>query len=411
MEIYMPKNSRPLTAQEEIYWRLTYNDQIHPILAAEIKGDTTVAQWQMALNAVQRRHPLLQVAIEMPSAGNKHSLPTFVPRQDAIIPLRLVRGGGERKIEEEIEYELTTPFFSGEAPLARGTLLCSPERSVFILAISHSIADGISAMFLIHDILAAAAGQSLEALPMPPSAEELLGVVPVGPNQPAIEVNNVSANAGRKPTVRLRSLSVEATRQLIAAARAHSSTVHGALAAAFVLAMRKQAPHFYTAPVRMISPVNTRNELGAGNVLGLYFTSPQSSFEPVSTKDFWDIASQAQADTAGSSNRSALLEVTSIMQSLIKAGLSNPGAAALLKGAFAMDILLTNLGRTPYASDFGDLTLETLWGPAVLPGLDETQAVGVVTTNDRLCLTLTSRDPIPQLLDSAVDILTNQWKL
>jgi len=195
----MPTNSRPLTAQEEIYWRLTCNDQIHPVLAAEIKGDTTVAQWQMALNAVQRRHPLLQVAVEMPGASNKHSQPMFVPRQDAIIPLRLVGGGGERKIEEEIEYELATPFFSGEAPLARGTLLCSPERSVLILAISHSIADGISAMFLIHDILAAAAGQSLEVLPMPPSAEELLGVVPVAPNQSAIEVNNMSANAGRNP--------------------------------------------------------------------------------------------------------------------------------------------------------------------------------------------------------------------
>lgn len=407
----MPTNSRPLTAQEEIYWRLTYNDQIHPVLVAEIKGDTTVAQWQRALDAVQRRHPLLQVAIEMPGPGNKHSQPTFVPRQDAIIPLRLLRDGGERRIEGEIEYELATPFLSGEAPLARGTLLYSPERSVFILAISHSIADGISAMFLIHDILAAAAGRSLEVLSMPPSAEELLGVLPVAPNQPASDVNDVSVNAGRKPTVLLRSLSVEATRQLIAAARAHRSTVHGALAAAFVLAMRKHAPHFHTAPVRMISPVNTRNELGAGNVLGLYFTSPQSSFEPASTRDFWEIASQAQGDTAGSSNRSSLLEVTSIMQSLTKAGLSNNGAAALLKGAFAMDILLTNLGRTPYASDFGDLKLEALWGPAVLPGLEETQAVGIITTNDRLCLTLTSRHPIPQLLDSAIDILTNQWKL
>jgi hypothetical protein len=104
-----------------------------------------------------------------------------------------------------------------------------------------------------------------------------------------------------------------ATRELVGAARANGSTVHAALAAAFVLSMRRLASRFKTDPVRIISPVNTRAELGAGNALGMYFTSPQSSFEPSNAKSFWDIAAQARADIATSSSREALLGATAAM--------------------------------------------------------------------------------------------------
>jgi hypothetical protein len=404
----VPAHSRPLTAQEEIYWRLTYNDQIHPVLAAEVRGQTTIAQWRMALDTVQRHHPLLQVAVEMPDSDNKYFQPMFVPRGGAIIPLRSEAGGGERTIEDEIERELATPFLSGEAPMARGVLLLAPERTVFILAISHSIADGMSALFLIQDVLTAVAGRPLDTIATSPSAEELLGVAPAGPNEATLDVNNTSINAGRKPTVILRSLSIEATAKLAATVRAHGSTVHAALAAAFVLAMRRLAPQFQIAPLRVISPVSTRSELDAPNGLGLYFTSPQSSFEPAHATNFWDIASQARADIVASSSRNALVDATAVMQSLTRQGLSNRDAAAMLKGAFAMDMLLTNLGRIPFASNFGKLSLERVWGPAVLGGLEDTQTVGVVTTNNQLSLTLTSHHPLPHLLETAISILADQ---
>jgi hypothetical protein len=40
---------RPLTAQEEIYWQLTYTDQIHGVRAAHVTGVTTPKQWRSAL--------------------------------------------------------------------------------------------------------------------------------------------------------------------------------------------------------------------------------------------------------------------------------------------------------------------------------------------------------------------------
>jgi hypothetical protein len=60
-------------------------------------------------------------------------------------------------------------------------------------------------------------------------------------------------------------------------------------------------------------------------------------------------------------------------------------------------------GQAPLASSVR-LSLEKVWDRAVLGGL-EVQAVGVATANDRLCLTLTSRHPVPQLLETVTSIL------
>lgn len=56
------------------------------------------------------------------------------------------------------------------------------------------------------------------------------------------------------------------------------------------LAMRQQAPEFLHNPVRLISPANTRAVLGAEDDCGMYFTSPQASFDPGESLSFWEIA-------------------------------------------------------------------------------------------------------------------------
>jgi hypothetical protein len=401
--------SRPLTAQEEIYWRLTYNDQIHFVLAAEVLGETQVRQWRGALDSVQRRHPLLQVAIEMPGYRNSYRQPTFVPQQNAVIPLRVIeQSADEAAIAAVIQRELATPFLAGVAPLARAVLLYAPERSVVLLSLSHSIADGISGLILLRDLLKAFSGRSLATQPMPPTAEALLGLSSVSPKSAFPGADPRSKNAGRQPRVLLRSLSVDATKRLVATVRAHDSTVHGAVTAAFVFALRKLVPRFASDPVRVISPVSTRTELDAGDALGMYFTSPQSSFDPNRAKSFWDLAAIARADIARSSSREALMASTAAMQQLIEPGLPTESAACLLRSAFAMDLLLSNLGRVHFDRNFGGLRLEQVWGPAVLPGLEDTQAVGVVTTGDRLWMTLTSRQPVATLLESAIALLSDQ---
>jgi hypothetical protein len=73
-------------------------------------------------------------------------------------------------------------------------------------------------------------------------------------------------------------------------------------------------------------------------------------------------------------------------------------ASQLKRNAFNAQVMFTNLGRIPFDSTFGPLTLESLWAPVALRGIEGEQTLGAVTVNGSLHLTHTSPAPIPGLL-------------
>jgi hypothetical protein len=66
----------PLGAGEELMWLLDLSSRVHFALAAEVEGRTTVEEWRVALDALQRRHPLLYVCID----SNHIPIPHFRSR-------------------------------------------------------------------------------------------------------------------------------------------------------------------------------------------------------------------------------------------------------------------------------------------------------------------------------------------
>ena len=73
-------------------------------------------------------------------------------------------------------------------------------------------------------------------------------------------------------------------------------------------------------------------------------------------------------------------------------------ASQLKRNAFNAQVMFTNLGRIPFDSTFGPMTLESLWAPVALRGIGGEQTLGAVTVNGSLHLTHTSPAPIPGLL-------------
>jgi NRPS condensation-like uncharacterized protein len=69
--------------------------------------------------------------------------------------------------------ELATPILLNGAPLARITLLRKGGGSILLLSMHHSIADGLSAAFVIRDILKALAGKPLQPLTLTGPQENL----------------------------------------------------------------------------------------------------------------------------------------------------------------------------------------------------------------------------------------------
>ena len=402
---------RALTAQEEIYWRLTYNDQIHVIVAAETKGHVSVESWQHALIRLQHTNQILSSSIDMPSDDNSLLQPVFTKSLNVPIPLRLI-DRADFTLESEIEAELAIPFVEGQAPLCRLALAHREDGATAIMSVSHSVGDGTTGLVLMRDLLRGVGG--VEALPAPvtSTAPAVLGVASVPPTRRIIDGEpKRSPNAGRRPTVALFQLDRERTEAIVTACRARGSTVHSALAAATVTELRRRWADHASREITIISPVDTRALLGLpDDAVGLYFTSPQSRYPAGSEDDFWAMAHLTRKDIAGAATEDAVREVTKGMQAYTQAGLTNASANESLDSVFAMNVLLTNLGRTSFGADFGDIRVERLWGPIVLGGRDHVQTIGVVTIEGKLHLAHISREPVTDLLGAIVNILIDETK-
>src|SRR6266478_9314161 len=77
---------RHLGPSEAYFWLSNQNSWKHFVVAAQITGETTTASWRTALDAVQRRHPLLGVCIDADDSG----APYFRPLPELRIPLQIV---------------------------------------------------------------------------------------------------------------------------------------------------------------------------------------------------------------------------------------------------------------------------------------------------------------------------------
>jgi hypothetical protein len=283
---------RPLGAGEELMWLLDLSSRIHFALAAEVEGRTTVEEWRVALDALQRRHPLLSVCID----SNHSRIPHFRHVEGEPIPLRVVETA-EVRLERELERELRTQFDPRQAPLMRAVLLYQEFKAVFILVAHHSIADGFSLAFAIRDVLEALSGQPLDRLPLMPSREEIFGL-PRGTSTEAGPASQSSAavvaslardkRAVPVPQIQRLSLVPFLTSMLQSRAREEETTVHGALCAALVLAGRQIDRGWHDNPLRVRSSVSIRSLLGLEEHCMLAIGGGEVTVAPETTSKFWN---------------------------------------------------------------------------------------------------------------------------
>ncbi len=402
---------RPLGAFEQLFWLTDQHRSVHFALAAEVEGKTSRAAWRHALDRVQERHPLLSTRIAGDEGGG---IPRFERVEGASLPLRIVDAAKSPGFEPEIEAELAIPFDPDQAPLARAVLIHGPEEATLIFVSHHAIADGMSIAYVIRDTLSALAGESLDALPLAPSMDELFAAN--HPTAGAARQNGRHEDAptgtpathrpddGASPRVQGLQLSQALTARIRERARQEATTVHGALVAAFALAGRIASEDWRDIPVRIVSPISIRQSLGIGENCGVYLTAAPSVFEPV-IGDFWDLARHARRSVENGRPPEAIGGVLSALQQATDEDADVSSAAVFAATAFAREGLVSNLGVLPFGNRFGSLTLKALWGPAVLSGLEGEQTIGVATVDDALCLLHTSHTPPEGLLETMRNVL------
>ena len=405
------KEVRALGAMERLFWLMHQNHPAHFTVTAEVKGITKVQSWRDALDAVQRRHPVLSTSINRNEAGQ----PALYQVEGAPIPLRVVDGRVQGRWELELDHEMAVPVTLDQAPLIRSVLIHKPQSAVLIMIAHHAIADGMALVFLIRDLLQVLSGGQIEPLSFSGSAEELLSGLPEGEKLVQAEASQADApqaepalyreGNGMAPRVTARKLDEHLTATLKERARREGTTVQGALCAALVLAGRKTSSTWRKQSVRVMSPINVRALLGAGEACGLYLGGGMIPFHPGDSRDFWELARFAKQEFSPPQTFQSLSTSLHGLEAIMTKDMDVETAAQIAAGAFARDLMVSNLGQMPYESEFGKLKLEAVWGPTALQGLDGEQNVGIATTNGAIRLLHASYFLIPYLLENTELIL------
>jgi hypothetical protein len=294
-------------------------------------------------------------------------------------------------------------------------LLHEESRAVCILVVHHSVADGRSIQYVIRDLLRELAGESLEALPLLGSEDELLGIAQSEGTQMEVahEADSASPERGAvyidkervRPEVKTLQLSLELTRHLRDKSRSEQTTVHGALSAAVALAYYETRAKSRSSQVRILSPIDLRKLLGLEGHCALLTGAGKVAIDPLRAGPFWKMARQTTTDLAPFQMPEGIIAGKKQIHDIVRKGLDVASAAELAAKLFAHEILLTNLGNLPFETDFGPYHLNAVWGPAVSAHHEGGEEIGVATTNGKLRLLQTTFSPDDPLLEVAEDIL------
>jgi hypothetical protein len=157
--------------------------------------------------------------------------------------------------------------------------------------------------------------------------------------------------------------------------------------------------------VRVMSPINVRALLGAGEACGLYLTGSMVRFQPGDLRTFWELARFAKKEISRSQTFQSLSTSVHGLEAIMTKDMDSETAEQIAARAFPRDLMVSNLGQMPYASEFGRVKLEAVWGPTALRGSDGKQNVGIATTNGAIRLLHASYFLIPYLLENTELIL------
>jgi len=304
---------RPLGGTEKIYWLL---DKLYSLnFAAYVQLDGTLEpdRLQTALSRIQEMTPLLRARIVV-----ENKAPLFEPVEPIDYPLRLeiqsLRGW-----RRQLERHLDTPFPAGAAPLARVLWFRGKgAKSILAMLFHHPIADGRSGVHVLLQCLRQAANVAPPELlyrPARPPVQQLdlirqkdpvagklkevrfwlakgREVLRMARQLPGYDMNATD----RRATASIElTLSKRDTGALLAACRARTTSIHGALGAAQVMALHDEFPERKKRVMALNSLADLRGVL-SGNLteqdLGLYVSTLTTVHTLEADPDFWGLAAE-----------------------------------------------------------------------------------------------------------------------
>jgi hypothetical protein len=293
---------RRLTEIEYFNWCV---DQPYNIaVAVRLRGRLSPAGIRTALDKAQQRHPMLAVNTTLDALA----APWLDSDGVGTVPMEVLERTGDDDALRVLDVDLVRPFpmdaTGPRDPLVRLTVLVPPDPDDavdVVICAQHVVADGLSMLFLVRDLLRFLQDPDagVEVLPAPASAAPILPVavrhrVARSPRRlraalallrlyqrlPWTAQPSATLTQGSVPVHSWR-LTADQTRSLLNACRAEGVSVQSALCTAFLPS--------YTA---INSPVNLRGRLAreVGEAVGLYVGAAIVRARYADARGFWSNA-------------------------------------------------------------------------------------------------------------------------
>lgn len=417
MTTYLDVEERSLSPMEQTFYIANEICSLNFTMHCEISGELDEESLCAALAKVQARHPLLRMRLE----GEDGRL-RYRPGTDRI-PLRIAEGPTSAVVAE-CEHELHTGFDERRGPMARCVLMRhGPAHATLLVTFHHLIGDGISGSLLIRDLFQALRGDALDILPLAESADRHLPATARGFQGftrlvsligqrlgralryglvSYLPVERAASYGERRAAVRMLRFEPELVGALANRARSERTTIHGALAAAIVIASRPELgpPPWHLA---FSSALNMRDRFSPsiGDDLGLYATLVYSTHRVDGKTSFWPLARELKAGlTEAVDNGQPFLGIASlprwIMYRYRRAGRGEPGrqaAATAFHRGMVKAFALTNIGKVDIPAADGPIRISAM-GFVVSPSVLGAGAFTAATIGGTLCFNSIVMEPV-----------------
>ena len=395
---------RPVGATERFFYRYSEANPTHFLLVAEFDGELAEDQLRGALDAVQKRHPLLTVHVEDHTMSR---LGFYRPDEVASIPLT-VRHSSEDSWHSLAAQELSRPFDRSIAPLIRATLLRTPSSSTVLLTFDHAIADGISSVLVFDDLVGALNGSPVLTRSTPSVLEDLLvqrvRAVDPPPTEPDARMtipSTIRPFDGAAPHLHTATLSQLETARLVNRCRAERTTVHAAL---LVAASSVRARLHGLSFVRALSPIDIRKPIHNPPDCALYITCTTTGLATTGDESFWTRARMMTDQLAAAWSASGVLTAAAGLAQAIDTHADRADAEDVFTHQLPWELLMTNLGRQSIASNF-ELRPRALWGPIVQSQTAREYVTGTATYAQQMRMVAVGYQPTARFLDGVVAAL------
>lgn len=415
---------RDLSPLERLYWIADRTSPLNVIARARIRGRLSPSLHRRALDILQLRHPLLRVAITDDGTGTH---PAFVPLDGRQIPLRHVRvrpddSTADTRWQYEVDSrELAESLDWRTGPLLRAVVITSGgtgdadggDVHDLLLTVSHVIADGKTCLSLVREWIEIAArldrGASPQAAPRRalPATDDLLprrhrgaaGVAAFKAMMRREEQASLSHPAQRvvpsepvpfeqrRTRMTHRSLTAGQSDLLVRTAKRHGTTVHGALAAAMVSAIARDAGTQAAAHFSIGSPVDFRADLEPPvlpDEVGTYVATVPSRVRYEPGRPLWPMARAISQDLIRRRKRQEHLATISLPRVAGPRSLADSESfMRFMDEEGPINLCLTNVGRYDFPEQMGPWQVD---GAQFLTGVSVMGAIvaAVTTSHGRL---------------------------